>query len=156
MGTHSPVCNFGWMAPDFDLPATDGNRYALANVRGASGLLVMFICNHCPYVKAIRERLIRDCKELAALGIGAVAINANDPADYPEDSFANMQRIVREFAFPFPYLFDETQAIARAYGAFARRNSLASTVSCSSNITAAWTPPGPCRSQTPEEICSRR
>jgi peroxiredoxin len=117
MGTYSPVCNFGWMAPDFDLPATDGNRYALVNVRGASGLLVMFICNHCPYVKAIRERLIRDCKELAMLGIGAVAINANDPADYPEDSFANMQRIVRELNFPFPYLFDETQAVARAYGA---------------------------------------
>jgi peroxiredoxin len=117
METHSPVCNFGWMAPDFDLPATDGNRYALANVRGASGLLVMFICNHCPYVKAIRERLIRDCKELAMLGIGAVAINANDPADYPEDSFANMQRVARDFGFPFPYLFDETQAVARAYGA---------------------------------------
>jgi peroxiredoxin len=117
MGTYSPVCNFGWMAPDFDLPATDGNRYALVNVRGASGLLVMFICNHCPYVKAIRERLMRDCKELAMLGIGAVAINANDPADYPEDSFANMQRIVRELNFPFPYLFDETQAVARAYGA---------------------------------------
>ncbi|MFL6582337.1 MAG: redoxin domain-containing protein, partial [Burkholderiales bacterium] len=105
MGTYSPVCNFGWMAPDFDLPATDGNRYALANVRGASGLLVMFICNHCPYVKAIRERLIRDCKELAMLGIGAVAINANDPADYPEDSFANMQRVARDFGFPFHYLF---------------------------------------------------
>ncbi|MFL6581866.1 MAG: thioredoxin family protein [Burkholderiales bacterium] len=117
MGTHLPVCDFGRKAPDFELSATDGKRYALADVRGANGLLVMFICNHCPYVKAIRERLIRDCKELAMLGIGAVAINANDPADYPEDSFANMQRIVRELNFPFPYLFDETQAVARAYGA---------------------------------------
>ena len=113
----SPVCDFGWKAPDFDLPATDGRRYAVADVRGASGLLVMFICNHCPYVKAIRERLIRDCNGLAVLGIGAVAINANDPADYPEDSFANMQRIAGELGFPFPYLFDETQAVARAYGA---------------------------------------
>jgi peroxiredoxin len=117
MVTQSPVCDFGWKAPDFDLPATDGRRYAIADVRGASGLLVMFICNHCPYVKAIRERLIRDCKELAVLGIRAVAINANDPADYPEDSFANMQRVARDFEFPFPYLFDETQSVARAYGA---------------------------------------
>ena len=117
MGTHVPICDFGWKAADFELPATDGRRYALADVRGANGLLVMFICNHCPYVKAIRERLIRDCKELAVFGIGAVAINSNDPADYPEDSFPNMQRVAREFAFPFPYLFDETQAVARTYDA---------------------------------------
>ena len=112
-----PVCDFGWKAVDFDLPATDGKRYTLADVRSEKGLLVMFICNHCPYVKAIRERLVRDCKELSGLGIAAVAVNSNDPADYPEDSFANMQRVAREFAFPFPYLFDETQAVARAYGA---------------------------------------
>ena len=117
MGTQPPVCDFGWKAADFKLPATDGRQYALADVRGTNGLLVMFICNHCPYVKAIRERLIRDCKELAVLGIGAVAINSNDPADYPEDSFPNMQRVAREFAFPFPYLFDETQATARTYDA---------------------------------------
>ena len=77
----------------------------------------MFICNHCPYVKAIRERLVNDCRELAGLGIGAVAISANDPADYPEDSFENMQRVARDLKYPFPYLFDETQQVAQAYGA---------------------------------------
>ena len=117
MGAHPPVCNFGWKARDFDLPATDGRRYRLADVSGANGLLVMFICNHCPYVKAIRERLIRDCVELKALGVNAVAISANDPADYPEDSFENMQRVARDFKFPFPYLFDETQEVAHAYEA---------------------------------------
>lgn len=112
-----PVCDFGWKARDFDLPATNGRRYGLASVGGANGLLVMFICNHCPYVQAIRERLIRDCVELKTLGVDAVAISANDPADYPEDSFDNMQRVAREFKFPFPYLFDEAQEVARAYGA---------------------------------------
>jgi len=117
MGAHPPVCNFGWKARDFDLPATDGRRYRLANVTGANGLLVMFICNHCPYVKAIRERLVRDCVELNALGVNAVAISANDPDDYPEDSFENMQRVARDLKFPFPYLFDETQEVAHAYEA---------------------------------------
>ncbi|MEO8007844.1 MAG: thioredoxin family protein, partial [Betaproteobacteria bacterium] len=117
MGAQPPVRNFGWKAPDFDLPATDGNRYTLEKTRGANGLLVMFICNHCPYVKAIRERLIRDCAELNALGVNAVAISSNDPDDYPEDSFENMRRVARDFKFPFPYLFDETQEVARAYDA---------------------------------------
>ena len=117
MGAQPPVCNFGWKARDFDLPATDGKRYTLAEVTGPKGLLVMFICNHCPYVKAIRERLVRDCSELAGLGVRAVAISANDPADYPEDSFENMQRVAHEFKFPFPYLFDESQEVARAYDA---------------------------------------
>ncbi len=117
MGAQAPGCDFGWKAPEFELPATDGQRYSLQQVRGSKGLLVMFICNHCPYVKAIRERLMRDCRELAGLGIGAVAISANDPADYPEDSFENMQRVAGELKFPFPYLFDETQDVARAYGA---------------------------------------
>ena len=117
MGAHPPVCNFGWKARDFDLPATDGRRYRLADVSGANGLLVMLICNHCPYVKAIRERLMRDCVELKALGVNAVAISANDPDDYPEDSFENMQRVARDFKFPFPYLFDETQEVAHAFEA---------------------------------------
>ena len=117
MGAQPPVCNFGWKALAFDLPATNGKRYTLENARGPNGLLVMFICNHCPYVKAIRERLIRDCAELATLGVNAVAINPNDPEDYSEDSFENMQRVARDFNFPFPYLFDETQDVARAYDA---------------------------------------
>jgi len=117
MGAQPTVCNFGWKAPAFDLPATNGQRYTLENSKGANGLLVMFICNHCPYVKAIRERLVRDCAELEALGVGAVAISANDPGDYPEDSFENMQRVAREWKFSFPYLFDETQEVARTYDA---------------------------------------
>jgi len=112
-----PVCDFGQAAIDFSLPGVDGKTWTLEQCKGPNGLVVMFICNHCPYVKAIRERLVRDCKELQQHGIGSVAIMSNDPADYPEDSFENMQKIAREFAFPFPYLFDESQALAKAYGA---------------------------------------
>ena len=113
----SRVCDFGWRAADFDLPGVDGRRYTLADVRGRNGLLVMFICNHCPYVKAVRERIVRDCRDLTPLGIGAIAISANDPTDYPEDSFDNMRRVAVECSFPFPYVLDETQAVAKAYGA---------------------------------------
>jgi peroxiredoxin len=113
----TPVCNFGEPAPDFRLPGVDGRDWSLAECLGERGLLVMFICNHCPYVKAIRDRLVRDTVELQGLGINSVAIMSNDPADYPEDSFENMQRVAREFRFPFPYLLDETQEVARAYGA---------------------------------------
>ncbi|HEY3327224.1 MAG TPA: thioredoxin family protein [Novimethylophilus sp.] len=113
----TPVCDFGWKAPDFNLPGIDGRMWGLGDARGPKGTLVMFICNHCPYVKAIRPRLVRDLNELKALGVNAVAIMSNDPADYPEDSFQNMQAVAREFDFSFPYLFDETQEIAKAYGA---------------------------------------
>ena len=112
-----PLCDFGWRAVDFDLPATDGKRYRLAQVQGPKGLLVMFICNHCPYVKAVVDRIVRDCKELKEHGIGSVAISANDPTDYPEDSFDNMKRVAREKGFLFPYVIDETQDVARAYDA---------------------------------------
>ncbi|WP_374344274.1 thioredoxin family protein [Azonexus sp.] len=112
-----PVCEFGRPAIDFDLPGTDGRRYTLADCRGPNGLLVMFICNHCPYVRAIIDRLIRDCRELAGLGIGCVAIMSNDVAAYPEDSPEHMQRWADELGFPFPYLYDEEQTVARAYGA---------------------------------------
>lgn len=112
-----PLCDFGRPAIDFDLPGTDGRRHTLASCRGPNGLLVMFICNHCPYVKAIIDRLIRDCRELAAHGIGCVAIMSNDVAAYPEDSPEAMQRWAQELDFPFPYLYDATQAVARAYGA---------------------------------------
>jgi peroxiredoxin len=113
----TPICEFGWQAVDFDLPGVDGKRYNLASVRGPNGLLLMFICNHCPYVQAVIDRIVRDCRELKEHGIGSVAIMANDPTDYPEDSFDNMVRVARERDFPFPYLLDESQEVAQAYGA---------------------------------------
>ncbi len=113
----TPVCEFDRPAPDFSLPGVDGKIWTRDDCKGEKGLLVMFICNHCPYVKAVIHRIIRDTKELADYGIGSVAILSNDPTDYPEDSFENMQRIAKELDFPFPYLLDETQAVAKAYGA---------------------------------------
>jgi peroxiredoxin len=113
----TPVCNFGLPAPDFALPGVDGQVWTRDTCKGERGLLVMFICNHCPYVKAVRERIVRDARQLADLGIGCVAIMSNDPTEYPEDSFENMRRVATEFDFPFPYLFDETQGVAKAFGA---------------------------------------
>ncbi len=117
VSTPTPVCDFGWQAPDFDLPGVDGKRYSLANARGPNGLLVMFICNHCPYVKAVIDRIVRDTRELAAQGIGSIAIMSNDPSDYPEDSWDNMIKVAGDKGFPFPYVLDATQDIAQAYGA---------------------------------------
>lgn len=117
MAAETPVCDFGWPAPDFRLPATDGRTYALADIRGVRGTLVMFLCNHCPYVQAIIDRLVRDVTELQAHGIGAVAIMSNDATQYPEDSFAQMQVFAARHGFPFPYLYDASQAVARAYDA---------------------------------------
>lgn len=117
VSTPTPVCDFGWKAVDFDLPGVDGKRYDLDAVRGPNGLLVMFICNHCPYVKAVLDRIIRDTKELKEYGIGSIAIMSNDPTDYPEDSWDEMVRIASEKQFPFPYVLDETQEVAKAYGA---------------------------------------
>ena len=113
----TPVCDFGAPAPDFTLPGVDGRIWTRDDCKGRKGLLVMFICNHCPYVKAVRERIIRDVRELTALGIGCVGIMSNDTVEYPDDSFQNMQRVAAEFGYPFPYLLDETQEVARAYGA---------------------------------------
>ena len=115
--TETPICDFGTPAVDFTLPGVDGRKWSLRDCTGENGVLVMFICNHCPFVKAIRERLVRDCRELAEHGVGAVAVMSNDPTDYPEDSFDNMKRVAEEFRFPFPYLMDETQEVAKAYGA---------------------------------------
>ena len=115
--TETPVCDFGKPAPDFRLPGTDGKTYSLKDVRGPNGVLVMFICNHCPYVKAIRDRILRDVAELKQYGIGSVAIMSNDPGDYPEDSFDNMKKLATELKFPMPYLFDESQEVAKAFGA---------------------------------------
>ncbi len=113
----TPVCDFGRPAVDFSLPGVDGRTWTLQDCRGEKGLLVMFICNHCPYVKAIRERIVRDSRELQDYGINSVAIMANDPALYEEDSFDNMKKIAEQYDFPFPYLLDESQQVARAYGA---------------------------------------
>jgi peroxiredoxin len=112
-----PVCTFGWQAPDFDLPGVDGRRWCLADVRGSNGTLVMFICNHCPYVKSILPRLVSDVRALQDSGVNTVAIMSNDVNDYPEDSFDNMRKISESMGFTFPYLLDESQAVARAYDA---------------------------------------
>ncbi len=112
-----PVCDFGWKAPDFSLKNIDGNILSRDLLMGKNGLLVMFICNHCPYVKAILPRLIADVTELKMLGVNTVAVMSNNPTDYPEDSFENMQLIASEMDFPFPYLIDPTQEVAKAYDA---------------------------------------
>ena len=117
MAVETPICDFGWKAPDFSLPGVDGKTYTLDDVKGENGTLVVFMCNHCPYVLAILQRLLRDVTDLQAKGIGVVAINANDPVQYPEDSFDNMKKMAAEHGFPFPYLFDESQDVARAYDA---------------------------------------
>jgi len=113
----TPVCDFGQPAHDFSLPGTDGRTWTLADCRGPNGTLVMFICNHCPYVKAIIDRLVRDVTALREHGVHAVAISCNDVTAFPEDSFDNMKVLAERLQFPFPYLFDESQAVGRAYGA---------------------------------------
>lgn len=117
MAAIPPVCDFGWRAVDFELEGVDGRKYGLADVRGACGTLVMFICNHCPYVLGIVDRLVRDVRELGDHGIGAVAIMANDTERYPADGFERMKEFAAEHDFPFPYLIDRTQDVARAYDA---------------------------------------
>ena len=113
----TPVCEFDKPALDFSLPGVDGRTWSLTDCAGEKGLLVMFICNHCPYVKAILERLVRDTKALKVLGVNTVAIMSNDPTEYAEDSFENMQKVAQKFGFSFPYLLDESQVVAKAYGA---------------------------------------
>lgn len=117
MAAIPPVCDFGWKAPGFRLPATDGRVYDLADIRGPRGTLVMFICNHCPYVLAVIDRIVRDARDLQSLGIGVAAICSNDAGAYPADSFPRMREMAEARGFPFPYLHDETQEVARAWGA---------------------------------------
>jgi peroxiredoxin len=112
-----PVCDFGWKAADFRLPDTTGKTWDLAGLRGANGLLLMFICNHCPYVKSVTGKLVAEARDLNALGIGVAAICSNDATSHPDDSFANMAVFARERGFPFPYLHDADQRVARTYGA---------------------------------------
>ena len=104
-------------APDFLLPATDGRSLSYADVAGPKGAVIVFMCNHCPYVKAVLDLMIRDARDLAALGVGFAGICSNDAEAYPEDGFPEMQRLAREKGLPFPYLHDATQEVARAYGA---------------------------------------
>ena len=111
------ICNFGWKARDFKLKGVDGKLYTLDHVRGTKGTLVVFICNHCPYVRAVIRRLVEETTALKAIGIGTIAIMPNDTQSYPQDSFENMKKFAHEHAFPFPYVIDETQEIARAYDA---------------------------------------
>jgi peroxiredoxin len=111
------ICDFGWKAHDFKLEGVDGRTYTLADVRGPNGTLVMFICNHCPYVKAVIGRIVEEAKALREVGIGTIAIMPNDTASYPQDSFDNMQAFARKHSFAFPYVIDDTQEVARAYNA---------------------------------------
>jgi len=115
--TKTPICEFGKKAPEFKLNSTDNNIVSLAQAKGEKGTLVMFICNHCPYVKAVIEDIVEDCKELEKLGIKAVAISSNDIKDYPEDSFENMAKFSKQHGFSFPYLYDESQNVAKKYNA---------------------------------------
>jgi len=117
MAATPPVCDFGWKAPAFKLPATDGSNWSLDRVRGPRGTLIVFICNHCPYVQAVIDRIVRDARALQALGIGVAAISSNDAATYPQDGFGAMKAEAAKHGFPFPYLYDETQDVARAFGA---------------------------------------
>lgn len=112
-----PVCGFGWSPPDFVLPATDDQSYALLDLAGPKGLVVAFICNHCPYVLAVMDRIVRDARDLAPLGIGFAAICSNDPDSYPQDGFGPMGNMARERGFTFPYLHDADQSVARAWDA---------------------------------------
>jgi peroxiredoxin len=113
----SHICKFGWKAKDFSLKGTDGKFYSLDDVHGPKGTLVVFICNHCPYVQAIIGRLVDEVKALRALGIGAIAIMPNDTSTFQSDSFENMKRFAERHRFTFPYVIDETQEVARAYDA---------------------------------------
>ncbi|MDP3897131.1 MAG: thioredoxin family protein [Mesorhizobium sp.] len=117
MAAVPPVCDFDWPAIDATLPGVDGKPHRLFDLAGPNGVVVAFICNHCPYVKAVIARIVRDAADLKAHGVGFVAISSNDADAYPDDSFDNMKLFAAAHGFGFPYLYDEDQAVARAYGA---------------------------------------
>ena len=117
MAARPPVCDFGWKAPDFSLPSTIGEVHTLHDVKGENGCLIMFICNHCPYVVSVIDRIVSESRELQSLGIGVAAICSNDAINYPDDSFPKMKIFAEKYGFTFPYLHDESQRVAETYGA---------------------------------------
>ena len=117
MPIKTPICDFGQVAKNFELKSTNSEIIKLNDVKGENGTLIMFICNHCPYVLAVIKDIIKDCKNLEELGIKTVAICSNDTINYPEDSFEKMIRFHKDYNFNFPYLIDETQVVAKKYGA---------------------------------------
>ena len=117
MAHSPPACDFGWTAAPFRLVATDTHYYDLGSLKGENGLVLAFICNHCPYVVAVIDRIVADAGTLARHGIGFAAICSNDAESHPADSYENMQAFARKHGFFFPYLHDADQSVARAYGA---------------------------------------
>tara|TARA_B100001123_G_C15159899_1_gene967054 strand:+ start:504 stop:1058 length:555 start_codon:yes stop_codon:yes gene_type:complete len=115
--TETPICNFGEKAKDFNLLSIENNKLSLNDIKGENGTLIMFICNHCPYVKAVIKDIVQDVKFLESLGIKSAAIMSNDTKNYPEDSFENMIAFSKLHSFSFPYLIDETQEVAKKYNA---------------------------------------
>ena len=115
--TKTPICDFGKKAENFQLISTENKIISLNDIKGENGTLIMFICNHCPYVKAVTKDIVEDCKKLKEIGVNSVAICANDAENYPEDSFENMIEFSKKNKFNFPYLIDETQEIAKTYDA---------------------------------------
>ncbi|KZK79058.1 Thiol-disulfide oxidoreductase ResA [Pseudovibrio sp. Ad13] len=114
---NTPICDFGWKAPEFTLKDADGTSFTMSDQIGESGLLIAFICNHCPYVQAIADRLAEDMKQLKAEGFGVLAVMSNDYRSVPADGPSFMKKFTKEFGFKFPYLLDETQEVGRAYNA---------------------------------------
>ena len=113
----SAVCDFGWKAPQFNLPSTKGPGFSLKSAKGENGTLIMFICNHCPYVVSVLDDIIDEARNLQKLGINVLAICSNDADEYPQDSFENMKKFDLDHVFPFPYLHDADQSTAKKFGA---------------------------------------
>jgi peroxiredoxin len=154
--TQNSICDFGWKARDFALEGIDGKTYSLADVRRPKGALVVFICNHCPYVKAIIGRLEQEAKAVSEIGIGTIAIMPNDTATYREDSFDNMKAFAARHGLTFPYVIDETQEVARAYRAQCTPDFFGFNARASCSIAEGSTPLAPPRFRTPVVTFSRR
>ena len=132
--TKTPICNFGEKAKNFNLLSTENRKLSLNDVKGENGTLIMFICNHCPYVKAVIKDIVRDTNTLENLGIKSTAIMSNDVKNYPDDSFENMIGFSKIHNFSFPYLLDDTQNVAKKYGAVCTPDFLVIIKTLSCNI----------------------